>query len=99
MDAVLCGFQLRNLGTKTLSVGEAFADLGDMLAEDPDLFLQDFLSLFGGMMGLLGRAELVELCGGTRVKVGDPLVAFREGSFKLLKCTPMGGLPIAELDF
>ena len=39
MDAVLCRPQLLHLSTESVSVGEAFVELGDMLAQHPDFVI------------------------------------------------------------
>ncbi|MDR4468800.1 MAG: hypothetical protein MRJ68_10960 [Nitrospira sp.] len=50
----------------------------DMVAEDPDLFFQDFLSLFSGVTGLASSPEFIYLgCSG--IKLMDALISFGDG--------------------
>ena len=96
MDAVLHGCQFFEMRTKPVSIGEAFIELGDMVAEDSDFLLEDLLSLLSGSVCLLSRAEFVHLCRKTAIKLADPAVTLEERVLKLLDHIPMGGFPITE---
>ena len=87
------------MGSKTLSGGEAFVELGNLITQNPCFFFQDLLGLFGGPTGLLSLVEFVSLSHRARVDLTDPPVTLDEGSFELLDHRPMGRFPIAEFNF
>ncbi len=62
MDAILCGLELRHLGTQVVPVGEALVELRYMLPQDPDFLIQD-------LPGLLASAKFVSLSSDDRIKL------------------------------
>jgi len=99
MDAVLGRLQLFDLGAQSVSIRQAFIQLGDLFAEDPDFLLQDFAGLLGGLTSLVRTTKFICLGSDARIKLTNPLIAFREDLFKLLDGAAMGGLPITEFHF
>ncbi len=92
-------FQLFDLGAKAFSGREPFIELGDLVTEDADFFLQDFTSLLGRLAGLLRTTEFICVGGGADIKCPNPLISLREKLFKLLNSAAMGGFPITQFNF
>ncbi|MDR4468801.1 MAG: hypothetical protein MRJ68_10965 [Nitrospira sp.] len=72
MDTVLGCPHLFKLGAVVSSVRH-FVELGDMVAEDPDLFFQDLLSLFGSVTSLLGSTKFLRLVRNNQIEISHAL--------------------------
>ncbi len=61
MHAALGRLQPFYLSSEVVAIGDAFVELGDMLAQDADLLLQHLLGLFRRPTGLLHPTQFVRL--------------------------------------
>ena len=94
MEVILHRLQLLQAGTEPVSVGEAFVELSDVLAQHPDFLLHDLTRVVGRTTGLLRHSEFFSLGGRARIELADTSVPLSERSFKLLDRAPMAGFTI-----
>jgi len=98
MHTILHRSQPLYFSAQSVPIGKTFIELGNMISQNSDFLLQDFLGLLSRSTGLLRFVEFVRLNGSIRIKLADPTVAFRKQLFELLKGSPMGRFPITQLD-
>ena len=99
VDTTAHRLQLFDLGAKAFSGREPFVELGDLVTEDADLFLQDVASLLSRLAGLLRTTEFIRVGSGADIKRPNPLISFREKLFELLNSAAMSGFPITQFNF
>ncbi len=73
MHTVLRRLHLLHLSPEVVSISEAFVELGDVLAQDPDFLLQHLLGLFGGLTSLLGSTDFLRLVGNNQIEIAHAL--------------------------
>ena len=99
VDTTAHRLQLFDLGAKAFSGREPFVELGDLVTEDADLFLQDVASLLSRLAGLLRTTEFIRVGSGADIKRPNPLISFHEKLFELLNSAAMSGFPITQFNF